>query len=100
MYKTSASAKSVIATTSKVDLTRYSTLHVKAKALALYGGYAGRVDVCSGLDVYQTSLAHTVFTTLNTVVDYALDVSALTEGYISIYSTDARNDEIYEIYLT
>jgi len=100
LSKTSASAKSLIVTTSKVDLTNYSTLHVKAKALTNYGGSGARFTVCSGTDVLATSLADAFITTLNDVVDYALDVSALTEGYISVFSTDARNAEIYEIYLT
>lgn len=90
-------------TTSMVDLTKYSEVHIRARGITKYG--SGQSDVFIEINTQQMPQGGTYRKSINrsnTFFDYAVDVSALAESrYIFVYSNGLGLDfEIEKIWLT
>lgn len=91
----------IIGTDEKIDLSGYATIHIKAKGIAATAGTCGCFfynTSAKSLDTASTGTFEQI-TTLDSVVDYTLDISTISSAYIGLETSFLRACEVYEIYL-
>ena len=86
----------LIGTSSIVNVANYNTLHILAKGLTSNSEACGYISLSSSKNVDSWAGA---ITTVGSVVEYAVDVTNLSEIYISLFSVNSRAMEIYAIWL-
>lgn len=92
----------LIGTDKAIDLTRYSTLHVKAKGIATaYAGSYGAIGIYSGkYNVNSAVRVATVGVTSTSVQEYTIDITNLSGNYyIAFNSLTFWSFEVYEAWI-
>ncbi|MBO7131670.1 hypothetical protein J6V85_00155 [Candidatus Saccharibacteria bacterium] len=88
----------IIGTASQFDFTPYSNLYIRCKGLTDYNNIYGQIALSSSKTNVQGSLIASANITSNSEHTIIIDVSSVTNAYISFNTVSIRTWECYEIW--
>lgn len=94
---TDTSKLQMLCSTNTYDFTDYKTLHIKAKALNFPND-----NITFGITTNKQNTGVVVMSVVQTVgaeVEYTLDITSATIGYLFLLSGSSRSGEVYEVWL-
>ena len=92
-----ANQTNIIGTSNTINVTDYTKLHVVAKSVTNEGGFSGMACVGTSKDVQP---ATKVNITNGSYTEYIIDVTNMTNVYISFFSHGNRVCDVKEVFLT